>query len=287
MGLRSPRMNYLRSNFLFALFAVTLIFSFLANAENSQNAHAPQGPQDRSSYSALVSTHGRQNNNETASSEERCGFDGDQDTYGLGIRIGLYFQWLTSSLAYNFVPSEAVTMRGVNNCFQAAMFAGLLFVTITKGSELFAVEAYLMLLFCMGGVCSSTGDEGPSYWEDDENPQQRARTIRGYAYYDTTTLGSYVRLLLTAAFLAYGLWFVWVGMDGMRHPPCSTYAFFFARVNLYNWFRTFLKKGHVGFGGALILFIVAVELTIRWNVIEGVDDVGSTGQLLPVILGVG
>ncbi|RPB26915.1 hypothetical protein L211DRAFT_753567, partial [Terfezia boudieri ATCC MYA-4762] len=53
------------------------------------------------------------------------GFTGDADTYGLGIRIGLYFQWITSSIAYSFVPSEAITMRGVNNCFQAAMFAGL------------------------------------------------------------------------------------------------------------------------------------------------------------------
>jgi hypothetical protein len=53
-----------------------------------------------------------------------CGFAGDDNTYGLGIRIGVYLQWICSSIAYNFVPEEAVTMRGVNTCFTISNFAG-------------------------------------------------------------------------------------------------------------------------------------------------------------------
>ena len=34
------------------------------------------------------------------------------------------------------------------------------------------------------------------------------------------------------------------------------------------------------------MFIVAVELTLRWNDVKGVHDVGSTGQLLPLIIGI-
>jgi len=48
-----------------------------------------------------------------------------------------------------------------------------------------------------------------------------------------------------------------------------------------------LDKGNATFTGALILFILAVELTIKWNKIEGVGDIGSTGQLLPLIIGIG
>ncbi|KAI5797527.1 hypothetical protein DFH27DRAFT_562727 [Peziza echinospora] len=378
MAFSLSRRFFLRS----ALLALVFLPLFaLASPHAVSNLITPDG-------TVLDPTEGAQEFDKRAEegNEQTCGFAGDQDTYGLGIRIGLYLQWVTSSTAYNLVPSEAVTMRGVNNCFQAAMFAGLLFVTITKGAELHAVEAYLMLLFCMGGVCSGTINESEVVDDDFHGAtmvgQARAKS---YAYMDTTTLGGFFRLLLGCAFEGYGLWFVYVGMDGMLHPPCSTYAFFFARVNLFGWFRTLLKvlftlsaiptalalflgtfnmfsvavhfvlgdwrnlrksgnvnepgspgagevhnnnthrdDGHgkseapddhaapqeepdriavvenksriqslnnrrqnVGFSGALVLFIVAVELTIKWNKIEGVQDVGSTGQLLPLIIGIG
>lgn len=48
--------------------------------------------------------------------DEACGFEGDEGTYGRGIRLGLYLQWFTTSLADNFVPDEAIAMRGVNIC---------------------------------------------------------------------------------------------------------------------------------------------------------------------------
>jgi hypothetical protein len=60
----------------------------------------------------------------TASATSTCGFKGDDNTYGLGIRLGVYIQWIISSIAYNFIPGEAVTMRGVNTCFTLANFAG-------------------------------------------------------------------------------------------------------------------------------------------------------------------
>jgi len=47
---------------------------------------------------------------------ETCGFQGDDNTYGLGIRLGLYLQWLTTSLANNFEPNEAINMRDINTC---------------------------------------------------------------------------------------------------------------------------------------------------------------------------
>jgi hypothetical protein len=53
-----------------------------------------------------------------------CGFLGDSNTYGIGIRVGIYLQWITSGLAYNFVPEEAAEMRGVNFIFTLSNFAG-------------------------------------------------------------------------------------------------------------------------------------------------------------------
>lgn len=328
-----------------------------------------------------ISGRAPQQNVEKQNQPEQCGFVGDDNTYGLGIRIGVYLQWVTSSLAYNFVPEEAVTMRGVNNCFQASIFAGLLYVTITKGSNLYAVEAFLMLMICMGGVCS--GDNPPEGGELFEGqakvPEGRMKKLEGrakrFAYYEASKPGAFIRIFLSVSFCAYGVWFTFVGMDHMQSSPCSTYAFFFGRVNLYTWFRTLLKvvftigalvyaisivlgsafaiikllgslserrtnstpklpyrpqdqaqgqnspcslgptgtffvpsnrssssvqgkpeddtqKPKTGgpsvvFSTALLFFILGVELIIRWNHIQGVGTLGSTGQLLPLIIGIG
>ncbi|KAH0610067.1 uncharacterized protein H6S33_012613 [Morchella sextelata] len=269
--------------------------------------------------------------------DNECGFSGDDNTYGLGIRIGVYLQWVTSAVAYGFLPTEAQSVRGVNNCFQAAMFAGLLFITITKGSDLYAVEAYMMLIFCMGGVCSGDAKEDGGIFK-----------AKKFAYHKASNIGGLIRFVLSTGFCVYGLWFFFTGMDHMKHPGCSTWAYFFAKVNLYTWLRTFMKAVFVLMGiihsmvifwpiahklccfptshneeidlavasfgqseiepentsrskaekglestsmvilsGSLISFMLTVELMIRWNHILGVNELGSTGQLLPLIMAIG
>jgi len=122
-------------------------------------------------------------------------------------------------------------------------------------------------------------------------------------------------------------------------------VFFFAKVNIFGWFRTLLKVllifsaflmfiavingvqhllkqtrhfifgggwkggarknknnqhkekkqvgldikftlGNVLCSGVLILFIIAVEMTIKWNQISAVGVIAGTGQLLPMIIGI-
>ena len=200
---------------------------------------------------------------------QQCGFAGDDNTYGLGIRIGLYLQWFTSSIAYNFVPEEAVNMRGVNTCFQLANFAGLLYITIMNGNgqpsgQLFAVEVWIVLIFCLGGVCS-----GRSYETDESNENQT-----NFAGYKASALGGLIQIALVATMTFYAVWFVYIGMDHMAATPCSRFAFFFAKVvravsllcpvmgahlritqDLFHWFRTFVKV-------AVTISAVTVGLTI-------------------------
>ncbi|KAJ9157760.1 hypothetical protein NKR23_g394 [Pleurostoma richardsiae] len=37
--------------------------------------------------------------------------------------------------------------------------------------------------------------------------------------------------------------------------------------------------------GTMIWFIISIELTIRWNNIQGVNDINTTGQLIPFVIG--
>ncbi|RPB18844.1 hypothetical protein L211DRAFT_686771 [Terfezia boudieri ATCC MYA-4762] len=354
MGSKTGLGQHLHTMLLYSIFQGLAIFPLttLAAATSPKKSHYGTSSDSHVhlAFSNFV-VHGHQKR----ASGECTGFQGDQDTYGLGIRIGLYFQWVTSSIAYNLVPSEAINMRGVNNCFQLAMFAGLLYVTITNGwkQQLHPMEAYLLLLFCMGGVCSGTTEVDDEL--DDQRPMIGVAARKSYAYLEASSLGGYVRVLLGCGFIGYGLWFLFLGMDDMHNafPNDCNYAFFLTRVDLFGWFRTFLKvlfvcatipavlslvfmtmslvnatrwflldggwqgrvkphtqsasssegevaedekpglqniklrKQNVGFSGALLLFILSVELIIRWNKIQGVGAIGSTGQLLPVIIGVG
>jgi len=194
---------------------VVVILTFAITALFRHHHHSTSSPPPRLEFVA----HEKRDN----STQGCLGFQGNSDTYGLGIRIGLYFQWATSSIAYTFVREEAVTMRGVNNCFQLAMFAGLLYLTITLGEQLHAVEAYLMLVFCMGGVCTGTSnsdDDGDDHNNTTRNGVDRI-VHRGYEFFDTSTLGAFIRLMLTMGFIAYGLWFVFHGMDHMQPPMVS------------------------------------------------------------------
>ena len=59
-----------------------------------------------------------------------CGFLGDNNTYGLGIRLGIYLQWLMLMIASSFVPEEAVNMRQVNNFFTLSNLIGARIQTI-------------------------------------------------------------------------------------------------------------------------------------------------------------
>ena len=80
-----------------------------------------------------------------------CGFDGDSDTYGLGIRIGVYTQWASGVIANWYVTEMVHTMRVRATLFQMAMAIALAFITIRKPRP-YAVDALIMIVFLLGSV---------------------------------------------------------------------------------------------------------------------------------------
>jgi hypothetical protein len=50
-----------------------------------------------------------------------CGYNGNQDVYGLGIRIGLYSQWTSTLISNWFHTFNLSRARDVNTFFQLAM----------------------------------------------------------------------------------------------------------------------------------------------------------------------
>lgn len=278
----------------------------------------------------------------------KCGFEGNSDAYGLGIRLAMYIQWVTSPLLSCFFSEGSSSVIGISNCFQLSVFIALVYMTITQGPALQVSEAYLMIMIGVAGAYSrpSVGVVGTIGLVD---VRLLHRFDRKNAQAYTTALGGAVSIVLGLALTSYCLWFVFTGMDAVQHPPCSRFGYLFARVDLYHGMRIFLqvcsvvtivttvvvsiarvayehwasdsgtstpeeassadsdssgtsadgwarglgkveRKGWVAFVGdmlALSMFILGIELIIRWNHIQGVHQMGSTGQILPFVVSLG
>jgi hypothetical protein len=192
------------------------------------------------------------------------------------------------------------------------MLAGLFVITKTRAGHLYAAEAYVVLLFCVGWIFSAS----TSPWR-----RRKKGSLGNLGRLGPSDVGALVRLALGLVTCGYGIWFAFHGLDSMLHPACSRSAFFFGRVRVFGWFRSFLKCVFVGglvMASALLLnattsviidgygwvknwtdtldeesveegktkspsllvaltslialsvFVVAVELTLYWNRVQGV-----------------
>ncbi|KAI0844952.1 hypothetical protein F5Y00DRAFT_255632 [Daldinia vernicosa] len=227
--------------------------------------------------------------------------DGDADTYGIGIRLGLYAQSLTTLLVTLFVQEEEAVNRTINLLLQLAIFAGTLLSTYA--GTIHAFEVIIVFWILVGALSSLTGSG-----------------ITGIRSFSGTC-----RLLFYAALSAYSCWFFFVGQDTMRETPCIQIVFF-GKSTLDGWFQTFgkvisiislviviglltwaattyIKKG----GGEksrycfhrpqteitlmflsmamVVLSITSTEYIIRANNLSGVDDIFDVGQVLAFLVG--
>lgn len=153
-----------------------------------------------------------------------CGFSGNPDVYGVGIRIGYYTQALAMWLANFFLLREAAGLRAVNNLFLFAMLVVALIYAFNASST-YAVEAFLLLHISLSmgfvGIMQST------------RYSTRHLKISG----DRLV----ARTIIINAWMLLNICFWWVGLDSMLKTPCGTHAFYLVETNLYGWMRMALK----------------------------------------------
>lgn len=232
-------------------------------------------------------------------------FRGNSDIYGIGVRIGLYSQWVATLLVTIFSPEDEETFRIVNLIIQSSVFLG---IAQQSSSETNAVEPIIVLFLMCGSLSSLTGD-GMSYFSH---------------------VSGVFRISFYMALSAYGCWFWFIGLDKMMTPGCRAIAFF-GRSSVDGWFRSLAKAVSV-FGlvlsvclmgvciyaivhrfydrfeealarprkqrpqveisllilsGGLIAFSVAVvEYLIRVNHVTGLSEIEAVGQLIPFLIGI-
>jgi hypothetical protein len=207
-----------------------------------------------------------------------CSTDNSNDYYGLGVRIGIYFVWLTSYLANNFLPSEIAGGLDTNTIFMLSLLTSIFYGTFTK--QLVNTDALVLMHLSGGflfGVLSIWG------YRTLHHVREGPRAIRHFGRF-----GTHCRLTLSMAISAYGLWFWYNGVkpdssliqnvdiDGHQEcPPLTT--FFLAKLLVNGGIRIFYLFICIGcsiyFGGMVLaaIFVSSLRLMRQFGLIK-TDD---------------
>ncbi|RPA82562.1 hypothetical protein BJ508DRAFT_361050 [Ascobolus immersus RN42] len=233
------------------------------------------------------------------SASEVCTFEGDNDLYGIGVRIGFYAQLLATQISFTFT-SDSTSADSANIWFQLALSITLTYNAATSTS-IHPIESHIVSLLLSSllftGFSKLFIDLAKSWSE-----AARGKPIR--AFVSGTMLSILVKLGLMLWVHVYAAWFWWSGMDemfgnvvpdGTECGRVSKIAFFFAKVEIDGWFRTFNKvintwflAGWVlGIGTMLAARYVKIENTpfgqLKLFVREGGKRRGVLGQLDAVL----
>ena len=78
------------------------------------------------------------------------GFRGNRDLYGLGVRTGIYLQWVASLLSNNLLPESRKEVRKVYLIFNISICAATFVLSFT-GTSIFSIEIEILYWMYWGG----------------------------------------------------------------------------------------------------------------------------------------
>jgi hypothetical protein len=180
---------------------------------------------ESSLYSLPESLHPR----DVVNTDAQCLITGNSDFYGLGIRLGVYLQWITSLIANRYIEDEIDSNLDTNTIFLFALFVALAVAT-AQSSFQSSVEIVVLLQLCFGFIFSVV-----SIWG------LRTRTQIGKDSKRYPLLGSFVRLSMATLLSSYGVWFWFSGLEHFSRPGCPTFTFLLVKVDISSAAQVFYK----------------------------------------------
>jgi hypothetical protein len=146
-----------------------------------------------------------------------CPLQGNRDLYGLGIRVALYMQMAGAQI--HGLTSRIIEVESGSGVLILAI-STILFRLILR-HEIEAVEVFpiLSLLVVQVGTCRVP------FWK-----------------YPIVII---IYICEIIGLLALTTWFWFRGMDTLPKSCPDDYAFFFARVSIWHWFRKFAQAASV------------------------------------------
>lgn len=145
-------------------------------------------------------------------------FQGNGDLYGLGIRIGIYLQWVASLLSNNLLPENRKEHDTAYLIFSTSICAAT-FVSSFAGSCVFSIEIEILYWLYWGGFMCVVAF----------SPNQIR--LGRHAEWVTIHWSSVFQFTTHTLMTYHGIWFIWHAYDYVfARMPCGTYQFFLAPV---------------------------------------------------------
>jgi hypothetical protein len=198
---------------------------------------------------------GDRNHSSAAACADRLrvnGFVGNPDLYGLGIRLGIYLQWITFLIAEAARPEETSEITGAYAAFSIALLVAMLILIFEKGC-VFTTEICVLLTILFGGFWCVLG--------------RKKSTVSESAPARADVLGlDIIPFSICVLALVIGTWY-WMRMAILGPvdfvpTPSGTSFFLFARVT----------KEHLQQGSAFMAFFCVwiastpiFELVADWS----------------------
>lgn len=154
--------------------------------------------------------------NSTNTEPLNCTTTYSSDYYGFGVRLGVYFAWLTSYFANTMLASEISGSLDTNCIFLVALLISLFRGTINN--QLYQIDGLILMHLASGFLFSSLSIWGYRTLVYQTDGPRGIRQFGGW--------GTHGRLALITAISVYGTWFWWEGTeDGLalaQDERCQT-----------------------------------------------------------------
>lgn len=162
-----------------------------------------------------------------SSTEQFCGYNGDPDLYGLGIRIAFYLQW-TSAFIMRFWYPAAEYARGrrelqnSNVLFTLALTITLIVITADSG-PFYAADIIILSYIILGGTYAISF---------------LPASIRLHASQHTTAFSVFLTAGFYAILATSHFYYAWFWLHGAIHrfllTDCGVYLFLFTKISIDN-----------------------------------------------------
>ena len=172
----------------------------------------------------------------------RCGFEGNTDTYGLGVRLGIYMSWLSVILGSAWLPRIRADLIDALVVFTLAFFAATILVTADRDST-YSVEIIIMAYIFFGGIITSAAALVAP-------PPYNALSYNRFSLWRGTVI-----ILCAIAMAVYSFWFYWFARP-FNATPCGTWVFPFG----------ILHHTSTRMGPMLLYAIVSATTGVGWPI---------------------
>ena len=182
-----------------------------------------------------------------------CGFDGNADLYGIGIRIGFYLQ--TASVAVGITTRKS--MREIAGLASVNVWFGIALLTATSvvaaTSNLYAVEAYIVCLLLIANNVF-LNNLSQHFKTDGFRSQVRKNSRWIIGDMPRSFLSSIAHAIYLNGSRAFYFWFWWRGVNTLHlqrsetTTHCQDYVFLLAQVRLESWYIWLMRVALLPYG---------------------------------------